>query len=171
MIPAAVLTFFPYFADSFILPKMLVCSFLILLFWMFRKDYGYGESELPMMCLLAWIGFSSLYTGDFLMNLIGKHNSRYLGIIPLSLCLVVYLFDFKDQTRIARATAFVSAVYTIVTVQYSMFQIPNGRGVGTMGSPPMMGCALAMLFPFTKGLDMIVVLAGIAATQIGRAHV
>lgn len=148
--------FAPFAYDQYTQPKIFLAALLVL-FASFRPgSYRVKTLTWPLLFMFGALTISALNSGDCLVNLDGRYCSRYLGLIPLAVCLLAYhLRPIKNLTRQMRISAAILSVYGLLQLVWNPLGYPvlsaGHRIIGTMGSPPSLGCALAMCLPFCIG--------------------
>lgn len=154
MIPAVFLFFFPFAYDSYTLPRIALAAVLLASAWYLSRRWGPKPLTVPMLVMFACVAASAVASGDLLVNTFGRYMSRYLGLVPLALCVVAYHLPPQRIHAAMRWAGGLMAVYAASQLAGSPLSYEvaaGGRVIGTLGSPPALGCALAMCLPFCWG--------------------
>lgn len=166
--------FAPFTYDQYTLPKIALAAVLLSIAWARADRVDVKPLTFPMLLMLACVAISAALSGDPLANVFGLYMGRYYGLIPLVLCFLAYQLPpvrLHGQMRLAGALMSVYALSQLVwtPLDYDVLSLGH-RVAGSLGSPPTMGCALAMCLPFCFGktkpriLLTLLVLAALAAT-------
>lgn len=155
MIPLVLCFFAPFAFDQFTLSKIALAAVLVLVVgW----NQGFIKKHLTSSLLLLFAVFcaSAIFSGDFLVNLTGRYCARWLGLIPLAVCLLAYhLPPIDNLNHQMRVSAFILSIHAISQLFWNPWGyevLSAGHRVsGAIGSPPTLGCVLAMCLPFCYG--------------------
>lgn len=155
MIPLVLGFFGPFTYDAYTLPKIALAAMLVMIAGNLR---GFSEKPLtkPLCWMFAAVCFSASFSGDATVNLMGRYCARYLGVLPLAVCFLAYhLKPAKNIGLQIRIAGGFLAAYGLAQLVYNPlgYEVLSAghRIIGTMGSPPALGCALAMCLPFCFG--------------------
>lgn len=162
MIGPLILIFGSYLAvspgvDLFLYPKML-CIVLGAAICLWRTNFVTmnGTLSRPFFFMIAAAAASAMLSESPLQSVIGPHRSPTEGLVGLLACLAAYeagltetVLDVKKVIAWAAATC--AAVALVHLLPGSPFHglIPGGRAIGTIGSPPYLGCMLALAIPMS----------------------
>lgn len=154
MIPLVLCFFAPFAFDQFTLPKIALAAVLVLAAgW--REGFDKKHLTWGLLLLFTVLCVSAGLSSDPLVNITGRYTARYLGLIPLAVCLLAYHLavqgDVPRQMRLAAAILSVHALSQLVWNPLPYEVLFAGRVSGAMGSPPTLGCVLAMCLPFCYG--------------------
>lgn len=169
MIPLVFLFFMPSAADIYILPKIALAAVLVAVAWWRANAAGSKSLTPPMLAVILSLMVAAVFSSDPAVNLAGRHSARYTGVLPLLVCVLAYLLPTKaDRGRQMRVAGVLMALYAVSNLFWHPLGYEmktTGRAVGSIGAPPLLGCALAMCLPFAFGrpLAVAIILAGLGA--------
>lgn len=173
MIPLVFAFFAPFAYDQYTLPRIALAAVLVLILgW--RGGFTKKPLTWPLLAAYGALGLSAACSGDWAVNLHGRYTARYLGLVPVGICVLAYhLRPAKNiglQMRWAGAILAVHGLSQFLWNPLNYATLVNGRIIGTMGSPPTLGVALAMCLPFCfaatprRALLTTLVMAALIAT-------
>ncbi len=175
MIPLVLCFFAPFAYDQYVLGKIALAAALVLIAGLHR-GFRAKPLSVPILLMLAAVAVSALISGDP-VNIWGRYMARYLGLLPLGVCWLAYSLAPNPAgiERPVRVAAGLLAAYGLSQLVWSPLGYnvlsTGSRIIGSMGSPPALGCALAMCLPFCLNrqiwLGMIVVAAILATGSRG----
>ena len=152
--------------DLFMLPK-LACIFTGAFLCLWRPS---GPGALRPYFLLWLAGMAvSAYSAQ---SWIGLYRSPTAGILGAAAVWLSYEAGLTDTPRawkwVTIGAAICSLLALVQLVPACPFHslVPNGRAIGTIGSPPFLGCMLALALPVAGGAwAMPVIVLALLATR------
>lgn len=158
MISLVLCFFAPFAYDQYVLPKIALAALLVAYTGCHR---GFSSKTLtePLAFILFAILLSATFSGDPLVNFFGHHSARYLGFLPLLICFLAYHLRSGPQSaaKQMRLSGALLGIYGLSQLLWTPLEykvlMTGHRITGSMGSPPALGCALAMCLSFCLGKD------------------
>lgn len=138
-------------ADMFLYPKL--TAILAGAFLCQRGPKHHGNRHLFFAAILAVAVISALASASPLQAFLGLYRSPTAGILGVVACWMSYeagLYHGPDTWKwITRGAAICSLLALIQLDSAAPFHelLPSGRAIGTIGSPPFLGCMLALAVP------------------------
>lgn len=152
LLPVTTLT-----TDLYMLPKLLALSVGVTWMWIARKPGGRKISRLDasVLAMLGAVYLTSACALDSTAAFFGEHGYYFGSCLTATLCALAYFAakgaNENDVARAVTAGAVIVSVYAIFQQKYEFLpiQIPDHRSIGTIGSPPFLGCVLAGCLPLS----------------------
>lgn len=160
----------PLQAASYALPKLLALSLGTALAWAAIAVQGAPRRstpfDRPLLACAAALLLSCAASQDPFLSAIGLYRMYALGVLPLALCAAFFYAaarsgQAEEPLPLLRLMCAVGALmglhaalqfYGVEPLSHMPDKFPQGRAVGTLGSPVYLGAALVCLLPLTLPL-------------------
>lgn len=155
--------------DAFLLPKLFLIFVGVALFSNPRRAWKQRRLRLPFIALIGAALLSGLVSESPWQAVLGRQMSPTYGVVGLLAAWLCYEAGEPGWERPLLWGA--GGCAAVALLQYLPgFPMPpvSGRAFGTIGSPPMMGCMLALAFP-VAGLALRPFLAAAIFASASRA--
>lgn len=145
-----------YSVDPFTLPKLACFAAGVVALWGARewRPRRLTPLDVSVIAMLCAVYITSAVSNDWRASIYGERGYYFCSCITATLYALAY-FGAQDvePADVARAIvvgATIVSVYAIVQQRFDLlpFELPDHRSIGTIGSPPMLGCVLAVCLPF-----------------------